>query len=302
MTDTTCWHVPGGNHLSPEPKEEELGDGTRPCCCQSEFRTLESSTHDSDYLRLVAKFAATQVPERTDQQVIIDSTRVYFTGHGNGCTMALTMAALQSDFVAAVCCTAGSFLTPPSPDYRPTPVWNLLGEEDIMVPYEGFYDPNSGLIYPDAQASFKKLATLNGCGDISRNEEYVPEMDLDDEQGKLIRDIASSCDMNATVELVTLATAGHTLHLSHEGQGEMYPTYASRTTIDTAALAWEFCKVHTLSSPMSEAENEPLEYDSLRMKFSLPPAWSPITAQSTSSLTSFQFVWISIGLISLSIL
>jgi poly(3-hydroxybutyrate) depolymerase len=294
LTDTTCWHVPGGNHLSPEPQEAELGDGARPCCCQNEFRSIESSTHDAEFLRLVAEFVATQVPERTNLQVTIDSTRVYFTGHGNGCTMALTMAVLQSNFVAAVCCTAGSFLTPPSADYSPTPVWNLFGEEDIMIPYEGFYDPNYGLIYPDVLATFKKISKLNNCGEFIRSEENIPDMDLDDDQGKLIRDIASRCDMNATVEFVTLTTAGHTLQLTYDTEGEMYPTYASRTTVDTASLAWEFCHAHTLSSTTSVSESD--KHDSLRMKFSLPPAWSPLAPQSAASRRTFRLVWISLGL------
>lgn len=227
--------------MDPAPENEE----TLPCCCNRNSRDLQpDATHDAEFLRRLAKLVVDRVPEMTNNQTSIDTKRIYMSGHSNGCTMSLAMAAMHSDLVAAVCCMAGSFITPPSMDYIPTPIWNIVGEEDDLMPYEGFFQPNYGLVFPDAQASFQSMADSNGCSDVQRSEEEISDMTIMGKKGVIHTDRALKCFEDATVEFVTISTAGHNLYPTME---EHHPFFAARTTVDTTSMAWDFCKSHSLS-------------------------------------------------------
>ena len=204
---------------------------------------------DADFLReSINKVVYDIVPTLTEDAVQIDSRRVYFSGYTNGCSMAMGMAALFSDVVAAVCCMAGSWLTTPAENYQPTPIWNLLGEEDAVVPYEGYYQPNYGLVIPDAQASLEALANLNGCQQVDRVHKNLFQMTMAGQVGRLYSDQAFFCQNDATVEYVTLATAGHDLYPAQQSIGQFgRSSFASEITIDTTQLAWDFCSRHALS-------------------------------------------------------
>lgn len=78
---------------------------------------------DDLFLRTIASYLVQDVPVATDGRVTIDTKRLYWSGHSNGCMMAQAMAMLHSDLVAAVACHSGALLTPPASDYQPRPQW-----------------------------------------------------------------------------------------------------------------------------------------------------------------------------------
>lgn len=249
--------------------------GTLPCCCQHKTQDLKpKDTHDAEFLRHVAKRVVHQVAETTDSRVHIDTKRIYMSGYSNGCTMSLSMASLHSDLVAAVCCMAGSFTTPPSLDYSPTPILNIVGKEDSIMPYEGFYQPKYGLVYPDVQDSFEALSDLNGCSSRAQQEKAVPDMTvIGGHEGKVVTDRSFDCWNDATVEFITLTTAGHSLYPTMTE--ERFPHFAARTTVDTTSMAWNFCKVHSLPE-------EPI----LSMAPTVAPTPSPTVVHSSTIIAS----------------
>lgn len=252
ISDFPCWQVPGGLIFS---EDEE----TQSCCCRKHGQFLvPEDTNDVNFLRQSVVRVIHDL--KVNDGVSIDSKKIYMTGHGNGCTMAMTMAALSSDMIAAVCCMAGSFLTLPSPNYMPTPIWNCLGEEDTITPYEGFFQPDFGLVTPDAQDAFQALSEWNGCllpEESPPVVEYIPSMNLDIgnniiQKATLRTDRALHCQNDATVELVTVSTAGHNLYYNDlnklivdEKSHIDFPSFSAKSKVDTTSMAWHFCKAHS---------------------------------------------------------
>jgi hypothetical protein len=150
------------------------------------------------------------------------------------------------------------------------------------MPYEGFFQPNYGLVFPDAQASFQSMADLNGCSDIQRGEEEISDMAIMGKNGVLRTDRALKCFEDATVELVTISTAGHNLYPTME---EHHPFFAAQTTLDTTSMAWDFCKMHSLS-------DQPV----LTMAPTASPA-PPLPTLETSSAILTTFSWLAISVV-----
>ena len=72
----------------------------------------------------------------------IDSRRIYFGGHSNGCFETSRFLSTNSDLVAAVSgCMAGggveNIQTPLPSDYIPTPVYLVHGDNDVVNPFQG---------------------------------------------------------------------------------------------------------------------------------------------------------------------
>mmetsp|Transcript_23666 Transcript_23666/g.35029 ORF Transcript_23666/g.35029 Transcript_23666/m.35029 type:complete len:613 (-) Transcript_23666:111-1949(-) len=167
-------------------------------------------------------------------EFVIDPTRIYMTGHSNGCVGSLAMAASQSDVVAAVCCHAGTLATEFGADtgeYDPVPIWMVHGELDSVLPYNGrAFEDGLGFI-PLAQ-SFQYMADQNGC-DADVVEAAVAS------GTSLKRN--SSCTNGATVELITLPQSGHSPYLNADFGWEN----GTLTTVDTTAWAWDFCSAQS---------------------------------------------------------
>ena len=190
-------------------------------------------------------------------EISIDRSRVYMAGHSNGCMASLTMAALHSDVVAAVCCHAGTLLTPfesvsdystPSSNtnnYSPVPVWMVHGMKDTTVPFNGStlldFAPFGSIGFWSTEDVMNYIANKNDC------DEYEVNETVDTTFYK-----RTNCTNNADVELVALLELGHFPYfispdspyfsfLTEEEQG------AQDTMIDTTALAWEFCSSYSNS-------------------------------------------------------
>lgn len=67
----------------------------------------------------------------------VDPARVAFVGHSNGAMMALTLACLHPERVAAVVAVAGNLPTAACALARPVPALFFFGTHDALVPFEG---------------------------------------------------------------------------------------------------------------------------------------------------------------------
>mmetsp|Transcript_15780 Transcript_15780/g.25598 ORF Transcript_15780/g.25598 Transcript_15780/m.25598 type:complete len:256 (-) Transcript_15780:277-1044(-) len=159
-------------------------------------------------------------------------------GHSNGCISAIAMATLNSDMVAAVGCHAGVAIAPFPDSYIPTPVFIVIGTDDLTVNYNG----NENFL---SSASVHSLiASANGCTDSNENQVVNSSSPLNN----YTEFTSSSCDNNATVVLVALENVGHSPYLGYE-ESTMQSVEEGTvvTTVDTTQMAWDFVKSHSLA-------------------------------------------------------
>ncbi|CAB9505942.1 expressed unknown protein [Seminavis robusta] len=133
------------------------------------------------------------------------------TGHPNGCYASFGMAMQHSDLVAAMACMTGHWVPPPATNYTPVPIWALHGARDIIAPTNRV-DLLGAAYVPAKALAFDRLSALHECtnNNVTTTEDAVPEMDvLLTGRGTLTTQTATSCPHGATVEFVTLSTAGH---------------------------------------------------------------------------------------------
>jgi len=190
----------------------------------------------------------------TTAKVTIDRSRVYMSGHSNGCMTSLTMAALYSDSVAAVCCHAGSLITPfpasasTTGTYTPVPVWMVHGMQDTVIPYEGTtlvdMAPFGSIGFWSTQDLVKYIAKKNEC---HNQEEYSDEEDDTTGNSTTFFYTSNNCTNNATVELVMMSAVGHVPYI--QNSNPEVPIFEQGganelSRVDTTALAWEFCSSH----------------------------------------------------------
>ena len=177
--------------------------------------------NDVDFLiQLIANVVDYSANEKN---ITVDTKRLYFGGHSNGCIMAQAMAALRSDVVSAVCCHAANALAAPESSYLPTPVQVIYGDLDFFLqmdfgfPVLEFWGP------------------INQC---PINDTVI------DQSGLYATHTLSNCADNVEVETVELYNVGHYPYLDLPPDNRYtiseYPG-AVTPTIDTTLLAWEFC-------------------------------------------------------------
>ncbi len=225
----------------------ELDLATLPCCCLADNMQPETEGIDPLFLKMAIDDVVKAFEQNDD--LSIDTDRIYMAGHSNGCIMSLAMAALYSDTIAAVCCHAGSIITPFPDDYSPVPIWMIHGMKDNTIPYNGspvMTIPGIGalgFLTIDQQISY--LTQKNGC-------EGEGEMDVEDETGAQVGKVIKrgQCKDNANVEVVALFDADH-----HPYQRSSLTDFPP--TVDTTAMAWEFCSAYSKADPETSA-SEPV--------------------------------------------
>ena len=181
----------------------------------------------------------------TTSTIQIDRARVYMAGHSNGCMTSLTMAALYSEEIAAVCCHAGALVTPiPAASYSAVPVWMAHGMLDSTAMYKGAslldMGPFGNFGTWSTVDAMNYIADQNECNtEVHDDELYEDEKDGAVGVGKVYK--RTNCTNTADVELVALYDVGHFPYNAAiiESFGE------TRATIDTTQLAWEFCSSHS---------------------------------------------------------
>lgn len=229
-TDAQCW---------------EAGE----CCCSYES-IFDDSIDDTGFLRQVIS----NTVDSASDKVAIDTKRIYFAGHSNGCVMSQTMAALASDLVAAVCCHSGfpAFSEDDmSSDYQPTPILNIHGDLDAVAPYDKWMLLSITMTgdVENAVDAFEFWGDINGCKQkvttVDSSKLYATHSYLD-------------CIDNATVKLVQVFNAGHTPYLGVDMSLMPGEIPENITTVDTTQLAWDFCSPY--QSEFTPSLPEPVPY------------------------------------------
>ena len=135
----------------------------------------------------------------------IDETRVYATGMSNGGYMSYQLACQLNDKFAAIASVTGS-MTPEifnncNPD-RPTPVMQIHGTDDLVVPYDG----------ADFSYSIDEVMAYwiehNNCNPNSFEVEIEDINSMDGTTATYFQ--YSECDNNITTELFRINGGGHT--------------------------------------------------------------------------------------------
>jgi len=246
-----CFNVPG--FLPSEDFGTEGGNNiiTAPCCCYDDSFSIPTRDPDDPlFLKTVIDSVIESFETTNDNEslISIDRNRVYMAGHSNGCMASLTMAALYSDTIAAVCCHSGALLTPFPEDYSPVPIWLAHGMKDDTVPFEGTtlidLPPFGSVGFWSMGDTMDYLSNQNDC----LEEEEIDIIDNANKNG-IVGTVfrRTNCRKNATLELVALFESDHFPFPRSLG-----PTGGS-TNIDTTALAWEFCSSHVKSSYPQES-------------------------------------------------
>mmetsp|Transcript_18857 Transcript_18857/g.46809 ORF Transcript_18857/g.46809 Transcript_18857/m.46809 type:complete len:410 (+) Transcript_18857:1247-2476(+) len=261
-----CFNTPG--FLTSDDMETESGDNNdvtaMPCCCLDDttFNPPEKAI-DPLFLKMAID---TVIDERSEEVVSIDTNRIYMAGHSNGCMMSLAMAALYSDTIAAVCCHAGAVLTPFDEDYTPVPIWMVHGMEDRVIKYEGESQDTVfgkfGVWSMDQTIDY--LAKENGC------DTEATESDLTDDEDNVIGKVVQKTGCKADVELVALFESGHfPYEIPTLFQGMLAGSGEVATTIDTTAMAWDFCSAYSKEDAVVEEDNgDDAESSSTRSSYS----------------------------------
>jgi len=205
-----------------------------PCCCLDDTTFLpEDEAVDPLFLKMAID---TVIEQQSQEDVMVDTSRIYMAGHSNGCMISLAMAALYSDTIAAVACHAGAVLTPfPKDEYSPVPIMMIQGMKDDIVPYNGktmFDFPGMGpLGFLPMNQTMNYLGNQNECTE----EDFE---DVFDDKGIVGRTFKkTNCKDQANIEVVALFDAGHNPYSSEE--------LWDRTTVDTTEMAWDFVSMYS---------------------------------------------------------
>ena len=222
VADNPCMTFPGGRSVSGGMFT------TNDCCCFKGDRALEpSETLDMIFIRNVVQDISSE--KRVDElsrmlsgTAQLDGTRIYMTGHSNGCAAALAMGALYSNLVAAVAChSGGSFADFPS-YYDPVPTFLVQGMKDDVNWYQFASD------------TARTVATVHDCKTETATLVH---------NGTGVEHAFQDCKSDASVKLLLLNESGNLpfLNAFESSVG------ASRTRIDTTKMAWEFCSNYSKS-------------------------------------------------------
>ncbi len=179
----------------------------------------------------------TAVVGAIQRQMPIDATRIYATGMSNGAMMDLRLAC-DTDLFAAIAPVAGTLMTDCS-QARPTSVLQIHGTADQSVPYQGGPGKSSkpdgtprvdGPPVPSVTATWR---AIDNCGapTSTTSAEVTTE--------------TAQCPEDRTVELISLADAGHQWPGGVRGRGlERLGLPEPSTALDATDTIWQFFAQH----------------------------------------------------------
>ena len=184
-----------------------------------------------------------QMIEQISANYSINDSKIYASGHSNGCAMTQKLANEASHVFAAGGCMALYLLEDADPSFSPTPIIEVHGILDVVIPYSNSH--SSSIIFDNSlvgdEGAMKNIATwaeMNGCSGI------LPEM-IEEYQDYSIQGY-TDCDENVEVQLVTLHLADH----------NPYPS-ANPTGIQTTQMVWDFMDRFTLEPEENDADSNP---------------------------------------------
>ena len=184
-----------------------------------------------------------QMIEQISANYSINDSKIYASGHSNGCAMTQKLANEASHVFAAGGCMALYLLEDADPSFSPTPIIEVHGILDVVIPYSNSH--SSSIIFDNSlvgdEGAMKNIATwaeMNGCSGI------LPEM-IEEYQDYSIQGY-TDCDEDVEVQLVTLHLADH----------NPYPS-ANPTGIQTTQMVWDFMDRFTLEPEENEPDSSP---------------------------------------------
>ncbi len=178
--------------------------------------------------------------EYINSNLSIDETRIYASGHSNGCAMTHKLANEASEVFAAVGCMALYLLEDPDPTYTPVPLIEVHGLLDQIIPYGASY-PSS--LYFDQSLDGEEGAIQNiiDWGEMNGCEGGTLPTIFEENFDYSIMGY-DNCDEGADVQLVTLNFAAHS----------PYPANSyfidNPTNVNTVQIVWEFLNRFAKSS------------------------------------------------------
>ena len=184
-----------------------------------------------------------QMIEQISANYSINDSKIYASGHSNGCAMTQKLANEASHVFAAGGCMALYLLEDADPSFSPTPIIEVHGILDVVIPYSNSH--SSSIIFDNSlvgdEGAMKNIATwaeMNGCSGI------LPEM-IEEYQDYSIQGY-TDCDEDVEVQLVTLHLADH----------NPYPS-ANPTEIQTTQMVWDFMDRFTLEPEENDTNSSP---------------------------------------------
>ena len=184
-----------------------------------------------------------QMVEQISTNFSINDSKIYASGHSNGCAMTQKLANEASHIFAAGGCMALYLLEDADPSFSPTPIIEVHGILDVVIPYSNSH--SSSVIFDNSlvgdEGAMKNIATwaeMNGCSGI------LPEM-IEEYPDYSIQGY-TNCDENVEVQLVTLHLADH----------NPYPS-ANPTGIQTTQMVWDFMDRFTLEPEENDPDSSP---------------------------------------------
>ena len=169
--------------------------------------------------------------ETVSTNISFDATRIYSSGHSNGCAMTHKLANEASHVFAAAGCMALYLLEEPHPSYSPISLIEVHGVVDAIIPYGTSY---SSSLYFDASLDGEEgaiqnimdWAKMNGCEDSGGLPKVFETYADYSVMGY------DACEMDTEVQLVTLNFANHW----------PYPgiDFDNPTDVDTVQIVWDF--------------------------------------------------------------
>jgi polyhydroxybutyrate depolymerase len=259
ISEISCFAIAGGAMVG---EKESTG-----CCCQTDAQGLEfvppEETMDTEILKSMIDDVVANIGLIASAGVSIDTSRVYATGHSNGCIASMALAAVYSDSIAAVACYGGSLVTEFAANYSATPVFAVHGLLDGELPAAGVAIGNA--YFPSTEHIFNYVADKNGCSpDVAWDNTTLGE------EGYV--QSRTGCANDANVTLVLLITGGHTPYLGFQDVQALNPG-AIPTTVDTTSMGWEFISKYSL--PVA-ASDQPV----------VPATPAPVTPSPEPGITS----------------
>jgi polyhydroxybutyrate depolymerase len=187
------------------------------CCGSSVSNNVDDVQFVSDML------------DKLEDELCIDTKRIYSTGMSNGGFMSYRLACELSDRIAAVAPVAGTLVLEQCAPERAVPLIHYHGTNDTLVPYDGW----SQYGMPPVEETVQAWAERNGC-----STTYAQRMQNGDSTCIGYDD----CPDNASVMLCIVDGGGHTWP-----GGLPIPNLGKTTTdLDANVSMWEFFTEHTL--------------------------------------------------------
>jgi polyhydroxybutyrate depolymerase len=168
--------------------------------------------------------------DKLEEQVCIDTTKVFATGYSNGGGMSMYLACNASDRVAAVGLVAAVYL----PCTPKTPLIAFHGTEDTLVAFEGRGEGEGSFSFPAISDAVASWAGALGCA-------ATPE--VGDATEHVEQTVYADCSAGGSgaVQFYVVDGGGH----SWPGATLFNNAVATTQEITASELIWEFFKSHS---------------------------------------------------------